>query len=228
MTTRRFDYDPANVDTDGIADGLATGSAWSYADTALWLLDRAPDGLAHRLGVTTNGDEPGGNAPVMTITGTDADGNVITDDVTLPSSNVVTTSEYFLTVISAVTQTDTIAACDIGWVDEFVSETIYLDEEYASNWQIVVTGTLSIDTDWCLKDFRVPTLLGDQNSEPWVDGSGPAGGLDAETTSSTAVVVVVAGYVAMRFRMNSYSSGAEFQAYLTQASRRYNESGLPG
>ena len=88
--------------------------------------------------------------------------------------------------------------------------------------------TISIDTDWSLKDFRRDPVLSDQNSEPWMDGSGVEATLDAETADSAAVAGVEAGYVAMRFRVNSYTNTAEFDVYLTQASRRYNATGLPG
>ncbi|KKL13931.1 hypothetical protein LCGC14_2520810, partial [marine sediment metagenome] len=107
---------------------------------------------------------------------------------------------------------------DIGWVDEIASPTIYLDEQFQSNWQLDVTGTLSIDTDWLVKDPRVGMLLGDQNAEPWLDGSNVKAELDAETADSGTAVIVLEGYVCMRFRLNSYSSGAEFQAYVSQRS----------
>jgi len=217
MTTRRFDFDPADVDTDGIADALPTGTDWSFAATALWLLDSAQDGLAHRLGITTYANEPGGNAPSMTLTGTDADGNAITDVLVLPNGTLVESVKYFKTVTSGSTGSDeTVGTMDIGWVDEFVSETIFIDEQFQSNWQIAVTGTLSIDSDWLLKDIRVGTQLLDQNAEPWIDGA--VTDLDAETADSSAAIAVPEGYVAMRFRMNTYSSGAEFQAYLSQRS----------
>ena len=217
MTTRRFDFDPANVDVDGIADGLATGTDWSFSATALWLLDRAGDGLAHRLGVTTVGNEPAGNSPSLTLTGTDADDNVITDVVVLPNATLVETTKYFLTVTSATTGSDeTVGTMDIGWVDEFVSPTVYLDEQFQSNWQIDLTGTISIDTDFLMKDIRKGTLLADQNAEPWLDAV--VATLDAETADSATAVVVPEGYVGMRFRVNSYSSGAEFQVYQSQRS----------
>ncbi len=217
MTTRRFDFDPADVDTDGIADALPTGTDWSFAATALWLLDSAQDGLAHRLGITTYANEPGGNAPSMTLTGTDADDNAITDVVVLPATTLVETVKYFKTVTSATTGSNaTVGTIDIGWVDEFVSPTIFIDEQFQSNWQIDVTGTLNLDSDWLLKDIRYGTKLSDQNTEPWIDGA--VTDLDAETADSSAAIAVPEGYVAMRFRMNTYSSGAEFQAYCSQRS----------
>ncbi len=228
MTTRRFSYDPANADDNGLANDLPTGSAWVFGVDAEYLAQSCGDGLAHRLIATTIGDEPAGNAAVLTVTGTDADGNTISDAMTLPNAGTVESSEYFASITTLVTQADTINTFDLGWVDEFVSETVYLDEEYPSNWQINLTGTISIDTDWSLKDFRRPPSLGDQNSEPWMDGSGVEATLDAETVDSAAVAGVEAGYVAMRFRVNSYTDTAEFDVYLTQASRRYNATGLPG
>jgi len=214
---RRFSYDPANADPDGIADALTTGTDWSLSGDSEWLLSSAGDLLAHRLIATTAGDEPANNDPLMTFTGTDADGNVITDTVTLPNATTVESSEYFLTVTSATTGANaTVGTVDVGWVDEFVSQSIKLDGNYQSNWQINLTGTISIDTDWLVKDRLRPPLLSEQNVEPWLDGSGVQAALDAETGDSSLAVVVLEGYKWMRFRVNSYTDTAEFDVYFTQ------------
>ena len=68
-----IDIDPAAVDDNGIADDLPTGSAWAFGTDAEWLANSSGDGLAHRLVITTTGNEPAGNAPVLTLVGTDPD-----------------------------------------------------------------------------------------------------------------------------------------------------------
>ena len=96
-----FDIDPANVNAAGIANDLSTGTAWSFAGDAEWTATSATDGLAHRLVVTTAGNEPAGNAPNLTLVGTDANDNAITDTVVLPNITTVETTLYFKTVTSA-------------------------------------------------------------------------------------------------------------------------------
>ncbi len=214
MPTKRLTFDPANADADGIADALPTGTDWSFSGDALWLASSAGDGLAHQLVITTAGNEPAGNAPSMTLTGTDADDNIITDIVVLPNATTVETAKYFKTVTSSTTgANETVGTVDIGWVDEFVSRSIRLDENYQSNWQLDVTGTISIDTDFMVKD-RLVSPLADQNAEPWLDAV--VATLDAETADSATAVVVPEGYRWMRFRINTYSSGAEFDAHFSQ------------
>ncbi len=215
--TKRLSYDPANADADGIADALPTGTDWSLSGDAEWLLSSAGDSLAHRLILTTTGDEPVGNGPTMTLTGTDADDHAITEDRVLPNASTIETVKYFKTVTSATTGSDaTINTVDIGWVDEFVSQSNPLDEKSQSNWHIDLTGTVSIDTDWLVKDWTRTPILGDQNAEPWLDGSGVQAALDGETTDSSIAVVVLEGYTYMRFRVNSYTNTAEFDVHFSQ------------
>jgi hypothetical protein len=198
--------DLAAVDTDGIFDGITGAGPWDSDD---FNVGNPPDGLAHQLNFTS-GDNL--SAITATVVGTDADDNVISEDVALPNNTTVESTKYFKTVTDlSVDATLGANTLDVGWVDEAVSETIELDQGKASYWQLDVTGTLSIDTDWSLKPKNF-----DRKPHPWVDGSGVAAGLDAETADSTAVVAVAAGYSTMRFRLNSYSTGAEFTAYMTQ------------
>lgn len=214
MPTKRLTFDPANADANGIAALLPVGTDWSLSGDAEWLLDRAGDDLAHQLVLTTAGNEPAGNAPTMTLTGTDADDNPITEALVLPNATTIETTKYFKTVTSATTGANaTIDTVDIGWVDEFVSQSIRLDENYQSNWQLDVTGTISIDTDFLVKNRLTPPLLADQNAEPWLDAVVAA--LDAETADSAAAVVVPEGYAWMRFRVNSYTDTAEFDAHFS-------------
>ena len=220
--TKRLSYDPADADANGIAAALTTGTDWSLSGDTEWLLSSAGDSIAHQLVITTVGNEPAGNAPTMTLTGTDADDHAITDAVVLPNATTIETTKYFKTVTSATTGANaTINTVDIGWVDEFVSPSIPLDEKFQSNWHIDLTGTISIDTDWLVKDWTRTPILADQNAEPWLDGSGVQAALDAETADSTIAVVVLESYAYMRFRVNSYTDTAEFDVHFSQTARHF-------
>lgn len=211
MRAKYLSFTPSDEDADGIADDLATGTDWSSSD-AEWLATAVPDGLAHQLVVTTAGNEPAGNAPSLTLTGTDADGNAITDTVVLPNATTVETAKYFSTVTSATTGTDdTIDTMDIGWVDEFVSQTVPLDQ-YANRpatAQLTITGTIAVDIEDTLSDIRDG---GEQSSWTWLN--------DANFTNKTASVggnLAADAIRAVRVVANSYSSGATLELALAQA-----------
>ena len=78
-----------NVATTGVTDVGWLITSWNSAETALWVATGAGDGLAHRLGITTTGNEPSGTPSFLTLTGPDADGNTITEPVTMPNATLV-------------------------------------------------------------------------------------------------------------------------------------------
>jgi len=208
---KKFDLDPANADADGIADALPTGTAWAFGTDAEWLAVSAGDGLAHQLVITTAGDEPGGNAPVLTLTGTDADGNTITDSVTLPNATTVETAKYFLTVISAAADAATIDTMDIGWVDEISSKTIMLNRHVDSgaSFQYDVSGTISLKSQVTFENIRENYT--EQESLPWAT-------VTAAVTADS-YEQYPRGAVAARIVSNSYTDTAEVQVFISEERR---------
>ncbi len=206
-----------DVETTGVTDVGWLITSWNSAETALWVGTSSGDLLAHRLIVTTTGDEPAGADPLLTITGTDADGNVQTETVTLPNATTVETAKYFLTATEGSTGVNAVAGVfDIGWVDEVSSATIKLDwrQHYPSNWWLDVTGTISVDVEFTQDDWESKAQ---QSDVLWVAGDAA---LTAETADSTAMVVVPAGFTAARVVLNSYTDTAECQLRGTQAEAR--------
>ncbi len=218
MRPKRFDFDPADVDDNGIANDLPTGTSWSLSGDSEWLASGSGDSLAHQLVVTTAGNETG-STKTLTLTGTDADGKVQTDSVVLPSGTTVETTKYFLTVTSAVSDVATIDTIDIGWVDEFTSKTIVLNHYagVAATAQVVVTGTINFDIETTLENplkaigGSAPFAFNDQSDLAWFNDGNFTG-----KSASLAVKLALTGVRAMRFAVNSYSSGAELQAWVTQ------------
>jgi len=220
MRPKKLDFDPADVDDNGIADDLAVGTSWSSSDTE-WLATSCGDNLAHQLVVTTAGDEPGGNAPTLTITGTDADGKAQTDTVTLPNATTVETTKYFLTVTSATASAATIDTFDIGWVDEFASKTIPVDgyRDIAPFVGLDVTGTISLDVQLTNDNpFLIGKTVGidtanqiaDQSAMLWIDDDNLA-----TVTSDVHGAISDWPVRAIRLIANSYTNGAEVQMTLT-------------
>lgn len=215
-----LDFDPANADDNGIADDLVTGTSWDSSDSE-WVATSSGDNLAHQLVVTTAGNETG-STKTLTITGTDADGRPQTDAVILPSATTVETTKYFLTITSAVSDVATIDTMDIGWVDEFASQTIVPDfySEYAPLVSLDITGTINLDVElsnnnpFILGDTsnRIPSALqlADQSAMLWINDDSLAA-----VTSSAHGKISDWPVKALRIVCNSYTNTAEVQVNIT-------------
>lgn len=210
MRPKQLDFDPANASLTGFASNV-TGAAFTITTTA------TSDGLAHQVSIR-NDSATDHSGKTVTLVGTDADGRPQTEVVTGPgTSATVESTKYFKTLTSA-TPSATIGAdtFDIGWVDEFASQTIPL------NWradtppivQVVVTGTINFDIEGTLQDFRAdpvaPFTFNDQSDLEWFN--------DANFTAKTASLtddLALPGYRAIRIVANSYTDTAELQVFIT-------------
>lgn len=208
---KHIDMDIADVDPDGLADGNSSAGTTLTLDGALTSggTFTSADGLAHRLSILDLGADDQTSA-TYTITGTDASGVALTEDIAGPgASATVTTSGYFLTV-SSVTIASPVAGStvDMGTVDEIVSRMIPL------NWRggtvalnFIVTGTISYTVQQTTDDLRV---AGPFN---WtsVDDTDLVTATTSQNGSFTAVPT------AFRAVVNSYSSGAELALNMVQS-----------
>src|SRR5688572_21267722 len=178
----KFRYDPANVDTDGIADGITGAGPWNEIAVGELVAAGAGDGLAHQLNLTSAANLSGIN---ITIVGTDADDKPITEVIAGPAANTVETTGYFKTVTS-IAAASTLGAntMDVGWVDEFVGPSVPLDwrRNVPSRFFLDVTGTISLDVDFLVQD---PGPLVNQAAGKWLTVSSS---LDDETADSSAFV----------------------------------------
>ncbi len=202
-----------DVATTGVTDVGWLITSWNSAETALWVGTGAGDSLAHRLIVTTTGNEPAGADPLLTITGTDADDVPITETVTLPNATTVETVKYFKTVTEASTGALAVAGVfDIGWVDEVASKTYPLDSrrDVPSNYQLDVTGTINVSLVFTMDRLNVGA---EQSAIKFIAGDAAI----TSETADTAAVVMPSGFTGFRAVVNSYSTGAEVQLRATQA-----------
>ena len=206
-----LDIDPANVDPNGIAAALPTGTSWAFGTDAEWVASSSGDSLAHRLIITTAGNEPAGNAPTLTLTGTDADGIAQTEDIVLPNATTIETTKYWLTAPSGDTGADaTVGLVDIGWVDEIATQTIPLNyrNTEAPMYSIDVTGTISYTVQETLDQIHTQT----------------APSVDASWHNVTALATKTADLMepgrvnatAGRLVANSYTDTAEIQFTVLQ------------
>lgn len=211
MRVKQLDLDPANANLTGFASNV-TGATFAITTTA------TTDGLAHQVSIR-NDSATDHSGKTVTLVGTDADGRAQTEVVTGPAgSATVESSKYFKTLTSA-TPSATIGAdtFDIGWVDEFVSQTIPLDwrANTPATVQVVVAGTINFDVEGTLQDIREdgadPFSFDDQEDLAWFN--------DANFTAKTASLVddlALPGYSAIRIVANSYTDTAELQVFIRQ------------
>lgn len=185
-------YAPADASLTGFASNV-TGATFTLS------ANESGDSLAHQVSIR-NDSATDHSGKTILLVGTDADGKAISESVTGPAgSATVESTEYFLTLTSA-TPSATIGAdtFDIGWVDEFVTNTIPL------NWRggrgalrITVDGTINYDLENTLSDIQFADTI-----DWFVDDAAQ----DDETASLTARWEVTPK--AIRVKVNSYSSGA--------------------
>ena len=207
MRPNVIDLDVADANTAGLADDLTGAGPWDSGD----FVTTAPtDGLAHQLSFTSAANL---SAITLTVVGTDADGKVLSEDVTGPNANTVESTGYFKTLTS-ITAGSTLGAntLDVGWVDEVVSQTYPIDRlsTEQANIQVDVTGTIDFTVQelWAnVYDYDKP-----QQDAPWLDIAALA-----DKTADTASQATT-GATAIRIMINSYSSGAELQMYTNQVS----------
>jgi hypothetical protein len=206
MRAKYFLFAPSAVDDDGIADDLTGAGPWDASD---FIRTDVPDGLAHTISLTSTANLSGID---ITITGTDADGAVISETLAGPNNNTVETTKYFKTVtsISAASTLSTNTLL-VGWANKVASQTIPLDT-YArppATVQLTITGTASIDVEDTISNIRDG---GEQSSWTWL--------VDANFDDRTASVggnLSVSGLRAMRMVFNSYSTDAVVELAITQA-----------
>lgn len=196
-----------------MADASLTGFASNVTGAAFTLTaSAATDGLAHQVSIR-NDSVTDHSGKTVTLVGTDQNGRALTEVVTAPgTSATVESAGYFLTLTSA-TPSATIGAdtFDIGWVDEISSKTIPLNwrSSAAAPIYIDVTGTINFTAQETLQN--VFDAARDGTTVIWRDITA----LSAKTADTVGAATV--GATAIRFVVNSYSSGAEAQMYVTQS-----------
>lgn len=206
MRPKKFDYDVADASLTGFASNV-TGASFTLTTTA------TTDGLAHQVSIK-NDSATDHSGKTVTLVGTDADGKAQTEVVTGPgSSATVESTKYFKTLTSA-TPSATIGAdtFDIGWVDEIAGTVIPLNHrsDSAATIAVDITGTIDFTVQQTF-DNIYSSLVASQDAQ-WFSITALAA-KTADTVGSASI-----GATAIRFIVNSYSSGAEAQMFISQPS----------
>lgn len=204
MLAKKILFDLPTIDPDGIVED-ATGD---LSSSGLTLIQTEPPAgiTAMQMAFVASGDV---SSVVFTIQGEDADGNTISETVTGVTGTPVETTNYY-SLISSITPDATLGAetLDVGWVDEAVTETIKLDPELAFYIRYDENGTLEVDFQLLMED---PGLNQNQESMGWqlYDSQ-------LDDILDTERFAIGPGYTAIRGRVNSYSTGADFTVRIVQ------------
>lgn len=211
---QKIDIDPVDVDTDGIAQSQTPSGAGNFtlngALTSGGVYTSA-DGGARQLSFTGGSDESG---DTYTITGTDADGRAQTESLSGPNATTVESSKYFLTVTQIATDGAATGALTIGVVDELASKTIRLNRHSTTGalLQLVTSSTaIDVTAQVTLVD---PDDYTDQEAIPWIATQDTD--LVGATQAAHAIGSLDVHAAAFRLIVNSFTNGAEVQAYISQ------------
>lgn len=203
MTMRPVYYSwaVASEDTDGIANDLTGAGPWTPN-----VASGPNDGLAHQVSLTSAANL---GAITITVTGTDADGQAVTEGIAGPVGNTVETTKFFKTV-TTISASSTLGAntLDVGWVDEAVSQTIpleiYLHNGYP-NVQVTLSGTANFDIEDTMSNIRASSSPPPSQADyTWLNDAN----FTNKSASLSSALAVLAR--AIRLAINSYSAGATF------------------
>jgi hypothetical protein len=211
---KKYDIDPADLDTDGICENQTTGGAANLVlngalcdlGTALQfdIADAYSSGVGGiRLLFDSAGDI---STVVFTITGKDQDGIAVTETVTGVTTTAVSTVNFY----SQVTQIAASAAVGsnvfVGTATgELVSRTVPLNRHSDSAAAVAVSGlsgTCQFDLQQTFDDF-----LQDSGTINWFDISSDQAADVAATATLHATGV--------RCKFDSYTNGAELQFHVS-------------
>jgi len=198
-------FTPAAASLTGFASNV-TGATWTLTTTA------TSDSLAHRVSIK-NDAATDHSTKTMILTGTDADNKVITETLNMPtgSGGATPTREsvsYFKTLVTIVpSATIGVDTMDIGWVDEFVSNTIpYNHKGDTAGINVTVTGTINYSAQYSYSDIQRDTTF------EWEDSNDT--NLVSATTDQTSNISF--SVMATRIKVNSYSTGATLRYAIVQ------------
>lgn len=210
-----IDIDPANVDADGLADGNSSAGATVTLDGALTSGGSftSADGLARRFVILDLGADDQTGA-TYTLTGTDADGNALTEALAGPGASAsVTTTSYFLTLTSiAIASPAAGSTVDIGTVDEFKTKTYPIDAQSSSAAAIgvKVTGTINYTVEETLENVMDGNVVTPYNWHDCVSTT------DLADVTAALVGAATVGSYAISVVGNSYTDTAELAVDVNQ------------
>lgn len=200
---KRIDLDLNDVDANSIFEDQTTAGAGSITLDGTdvtggeWI---TPDGFAHQISLESAGNISGAT---FTVTGFEDTARhiALSEDITGPNATTVESSNYFA-VITAITVDGAVGTnTEGGFVDEAITQRIPLNHWHSNvAINLNVTGTIDLTVQHTFDDVQDSTV-----TPAWQDHD------DAALVNATTDVSGNYDFmpIAMRVKVNSYSSGAE-------------------
>lgn len=157
MQPKRLTLGPMTDDADGIAEAQTPAGAGGLTlNGDLVVAGVAYAAAAQTVSVVSDGDDSGID---FTVTGTDANGNALTETLTGPNNTTVRTDGFFLTVTEVSVDGAGTGNITVGWedTDGAVSATIPTDtyqNPFNMSVGIMVDGTVSVTIQHTFYDVQ--------------------------------------------------------------------------
>ena len=210
-----IDADLDTADADGLCAANVTLEAGIILDGALTSggTYTAADGLGHIIVITDTGTDDQSGA-TFTITGTDANGQTISEAITGPAADATVVSTKFFKTVSSIVPSGTVEETDAvtigtrGTTLSARSAVYVLDHRNANGAHVAldVTGTCNVDV---LITFDPLLDRAVDRATFFVDAN-----LAGETADAHATLPV--GCTGCVLEVNTYSTGAEVQMTIAQ------------
>jgi hypothetical protein len=179
-----------------------TGAEWAIATAS------AGDGLAHKVTIRNDSATDHG-AKTVTLTGSGANGEAITETLAAPAGSATVTSTKAFKVLDSAVPSATIGAdtFDIGWVAAGVSPWVELNQElqdFNVSVAVAVGGTINYDVQHTYHETFAEAVAFNHS------------GMTANTASDDGQYICPVS--AVRVNVNSHTSGT-FELFVVQGER---------
>lgn len=206
MRQKEILIDPDAIDADGIAEAQAVAAAGNLSLNGALIVGGIFTGdYARQIGITSDGAD---NGRTFTITGTDADGKAQTEAVTGPNATTVESTKYFKAITSIAVDDACAGNISVGTVDEFVTNTIPIETHNSDAATVSIerlSGTIDLSIEESFSRIQYTDTISWNAGPPALTAITSYGNGEMSNHAS-----------AIRAKINSYSTGAEFRIIINQ------------
>ena len=192
MRPKTFNYTLSALDADGYLDDATGAGPWTT------ILAQPSDGLAHPVTHTSSSDQQTIN---FTLTGTDANGNVISEVLAGGSTGAVTSVLLYKTITSvSASATISTNTFDLGWTAVADSKIIPVDRFQDTGAMVLADIGATIAYSLWQTNMNVYDAVKNGTAISWVL-------LGSAGATADQGVVALAGGTAVKFTVASHTSG---------------------
>ena len=202
MRPVHYSVSPVGSSQNGFANDV-TGLTWVLTNTT------TTDGLGHIVSILNNSIVDYSSVDAVLI-GTDADGNPQTETMALPEPSSTSSSLNYYSTLTSVVPGSTIGSdtMDIGWSADALGKTI--PSEWRSNSGAGIDVDISGTINYTVQETFANIYDAYPSTLPWSNIT------DLTSSSVDAQGVSTLGVEAIRLKINSVTTGATVDIYLSQ------------